>query len=89
MALTEIKAVQSGAQVRDVVTDEGYHSDQTVLELKELEDCGGICRKRIAVGRNWKKKATRSAVQRDALLPGLVSGEVRVLVSGVSRWIST
>ncbi len=36
MAREEMKAVGSGAQLREVVTDQGYHSIQTVLELKDL-----------------------------------------------------
>ena len=36
MAQEEVEAVGSGAQVREVVADKGYHSNETVLELKEL-----------------------------------------------------
>ena len=36
MAQEEVEAVGSDAQVREVVADKGYHSNGTVLELKEL-----------------------------------------------------
>ena len=36
MAQEEVEAVGSGARVREVVADKGYHSNETVLELKEL-----------------------------------------------------
>ena len=36
MAQEEVEAVGSGAQVREVVADKGYDSNETVLELKEL-----------------------------------------------------
>ena len=36
VAREEVEAFGSGAQVREVVTDQGYHSNETVLELKEL-----------------------------------------------------
>ena len=35
MARAEVKAVRSGAEIREVVADKGYHSNETVLELKE------------------------------------------------------
>ena len=36
MAQEEVEAVGSGAQVREVVADKGYDSNETVLELKRL-----------------------------------------------------
>ena len=36
MAREEVSAVRPGAQVREVVTDKGCHSRETVLELKHL-----------------------------------------------------
>ena len=36
MAREQVWAVQPGAEVREVVTDKGYHSTETVLGLKQL-----------------------------------------------------
>ena len=55
MARDEVKAVGSGAQVREVVTDQGYHSNETVLELKEL-GLRGYLSEPDRGRRNWKGK---------------------------------
>ena len=55
MAWEEVKAVGSGAQVREVVTDQGYHSNETVLELKEL-GLRGYLSETDRGRRNWKGK---------------------------------
>ena len=55
MAREEVKAVGSGAQVREVVTDQGYHSNETVLELKEL-GLRGYLSETDRGRRNWKGK---------------------------------
>ena len=34
MAREEVKAVGSGAEIREVVADKGYHSNETVLEFE-------------------------------------------------------
>ena len=36
MAQEEVEAVGSGARIRVVVADKGYHNNETVLELKTL-----------------------------------------------------
>ena len=36
MAQEEVNAIGSGAELREVVADKGYYSNETVLELKEL-----------------------------------------------------
>ncbi len=35
MVRAEVKAVGSGAEIREVVADKEYHSNETILELKE------------------------------------------------------
>ena len=55
MAREEVKAVGSGAQVREVVADKGYHSNETVLELKEL-GLRGYLSETDRGRRNWKGK---------------------------------
>ena len=55
MAREEVEAVGSGAQVREVVTDQGYHSNETVLELKEL-GLRGYLSETDRGRRNWKGK---------------------------------
>ncbi len=55
MAREEVEAVGSGAQVREVVTDQGYHSNETVLELKEL-GLRGYLSEPDRGRRNWKGK---------------------------------
>ncbi len=54
-AREEVKAVGSGAQVREVVTDQGYHSNETVLELQEL-GLRGYLSEPDRGRRNWKGK---------------------------------
>ena len=53
MARGEVEAVGSGAQVREVVTDKGYHSNETVLELKE-QGLRGYLSETDRGRRNWK-----------------------------------
>ena len=53
MAREEVEAVGSGARVREVVTDQGYHSNETVLELKEL-GLRGYLSEPDRGRRNWK-----------------------------------
>ena len=55
MAREEVEAVGSGAQVREVVADKGYHSNETVLELKEL-GLRGYLSETDRGRRNWKGK---------------------------------
>ena len=55
MAREGVKAVGSGAQVREVVTDQGYHSNETVLEMKEL-GLRGYLSEPDRGRRNWKGK---------------------------------
>ena len=55
MAQEEVEAVGSGAQVREVVADKGYDSNETVLELKEL-GLRGYLSERDRGRRNWKGK---------------------------------
>ena len=55
MAQEEMEAVGSGAQVREVVADKGYHSNETVLELKEL-GLRGYLSETDRGRRNWKGK---------------------------------
>ena len=55
MAREEVKAIRSGAQVREVVTDQGYHSNETVLEMKEL-GLRGYLSEPDRGRRNWKGK---------------------------------
>ncbi len=55
MAQAKVEAVGSGAQVREVVTDKGYHSNETVLELKEL-GLRGYLSETDRNRRNWKGK---------------------------------
>ena len=58
MAQDEVEAVRSGAQIREVVTDQGYHSNETVLELKELGLLGYLSATDRG-RRNWKGKNRR------------------------------
>ena len=37
MAQEEVTAVEPDAEVHEVVADKGYHSNETVLELKALD----------------------------------------------------
>ena len=53
MAREEVQAVGSGARVREVVTDQGYHSNETVLELQEL-GLRGYLSEPDRGRRNWK-----------------------------------
>ena len=53
MAQEEVEAVGSGAEVRKVVADKGYHSNETVLELKEL-GLRGYLSETDRGRRNWK-----------------------------------
>ena len=53
MAREEVEAVGSGAQVREVVADKGYHSNETVLELKE-QGLRGYLSETDRGRRNWK-----------------------------------
>ena len=53
MAQEEVEAVGSGAEVREVVADKGYHSNETVLELKEL-GLRGYLSETDRGRRNWK-----------------------------------
>ena len=55
MAQEEMEAVGSGAQVPEVVADKGYHSNETVLELKEL-GLRGYLSETDRGRRNWKGK---------------------------------
>ena len=55
MAQEEVTSVGSGARVREVVTDQGYHSNETVLELKEL-GLRGYLSEPDRCRRNWKGK---------------------------------
>ena len=55
MAREEVEAVGSGAQVREVVADKGYHSNETVLELKE-QGLRGYLSETDRGRRNWKGK---------------------------------
>ena len=55
MAQEEVEAVGLGAQVREVVTDKGYHSNETVLELKE-RGLRGYLSETDQGRRNWKGK---------------------------------
>ena len=55
MAQEEMEAVGSGSQVREVVADKGYHSNETVLELKEL-GLRGYLSETDRGRRNWKGK---------------------------------
>ena len=55
MARAEVKAVGSGAEVREVVAHKGYHSNETVLELKEL-GIRGYLSETDRGRRNWKGK---------------------------------
>ena len=55
MAQEEVEAVGSGAQVREVVADKGYDSNETVLELKEL-GLRGYLSETDRGRRNWKGK---------------------------------
>ena len=55
MAREEVKAVGSGAEVWEVVADKGYHSNETVLELKEL-GLRGYLSETDRGRRNWKGK---------------------------------
>ena len=55
MAQEEVEAVGSGAQVREVVADKGYHSNETVLELKAL-GLRGYLSETDRGRRNWKGK---------------------------------
>ena len=55
MAQEEVKAVGSGAEVREVVADKGYHSNETVLELKE-QGLRGYLSETDRGRRNWKGK---------------------------------
>ena len=51
----KVKAVGSGTQVREVVTDQGYHNNETILELQEL-GLRGYLSKPDRGRRNWKGK---------------------------------
>ena len=53
MAQEEVEAVGSGAEVREVVADKGYHSNETVLELKE-QGLRGYLSETDRGRRNWK-----------------------------------
>ena len=53
MAQEEVKAVGSGAQVREVVANKGYHSSETVLKLEEL-GIRGYRSETDRGRRNWK-----------------------------------
>ena len=53
MANEEVNAVGSGAEVREVVADKGYHSNETVLGLKEL-GLRGYLSETDRGRRNWK-----------------------------------
>ena len=55
MAQEEVEAVGSGAKIREVVADKGYHSNETVLELKEL-GLRGYLSETDRGRRNWKGK---------------------------------
>ena len=55
MAREEVETVGSGAQVREVVSDKGYHSNETVLELKE-QGLRGYLSETDRGRRNWKGK---------------------------------
>ena len=55
MAREEVEAVGSGVPVREVVTDQGYHSNETVLGLKEL-GLRGYLSEPDRGRRNWKGK---------------------------------
>ena len=55
MAQEEVEAVGWGAQVQEVVADKGYHSNETVLELKEL-GIRGYLSETDRGRRNWKGK---------------------------------
>ena len=55
MAQEEVEAVGSGAQVREVVADKGYYSNETVLELKALGLRGYLAETDRGL-RNWKGK---------------------------------
>ena len=55
MAQEEVEAIGSGAQVREVVADKGYHSNETVLELKPL-GLRGYLSETDRGRRNWKGK---------------------------------
>ncbi len=55
MAQEEVEAVGSGAGVREVVADKGYHSNETVLELKTL-GLRGYLSETDRGRRNWKGK---------------------------------
>ena len=55
MAREEVQAVGSEAEVREVVADKGYHSNETVLELKEL-GLRGYLSETDRGRRNWKGK---------------------------------
>ena len=55
MAKEEVNAVGSGAEVREVVADKGYHSNETVLGLKEL-GLRGYLSETDRGRRNWKGK---------------------------------
>ena len=50
-----MNAVGSGAEVREVVADKGYHSNETVLELKE-QGLRGYLSETDRGRRNWKGK---------------------------------
>ena len=52
MARAEVKAVGSGAEIRAVVADKGYHSNETVLELKE-QGLRGYLSETDRGRRNW------------------------------------
>ena len=53
--MAEVKAVGSGAEVREVMADKGYHSNETALELKEL-GLRGYLSETDWGRRNWKGK---------------------------------
>ena len=55
MAREEVQAVGSEAEVREVVADKGCHSNETVLELKEL-GLRGYLSETDRGRRNWKGK---------------------------------
>ena len=55
MAQEKVKATGSGAEVREVVADKGYHSNETVLALQEL-GLRGYLSETDRGRRNWKGK---------------------------------
>ena len=87
VAREEVKAVGSGAQVREVVTDQGYHSNETILELKEL-GLRGYLSEPDRGRRNWKGKNRNTRRQSTPIGDGSGAGGDDGCSGSGARWWS-